>query len=115
MRTIERARSRIDEAGTSWSWGDTAPETAEKPRLSALRRIAPRKPGLADPRLAGQQQELATPGQDILEAPVGQVEQVVASDEERTADGAWRTVHRLRSVGQPRNAPSVIRPMPPLT
>ena len=50
--------------------------------------------GLADPGLAGQQQELAATGEDVVEAPVGQVEQVVAPDEERAADDARRTVHR---------------------
>ena len=49
------------------------------------------------PGLAGQQQELAVAGKHVVEATVGQLEQVVAPDQERAADGtrggdAWLEV-----------------------
>ena len=93
MRSIERARSRIDAAGTSWSCGATAPSTAAKPRALGLPPDRAEEPRLADPGLAGEQQELAVAGQDVVEPPVDELEQVVATDEERAADGARRAVH----------------------
>ena len=60
-----------------------APDRAEEPRL-------------ADPGLARQQQELPVPGEDVVQAAIGELEQVVAPDQERTADGAERTVHGCR-------------------
>ena len=100
MRSIVRAMSRMDAAGTSWSWGATAPPAVVKPRCFAFRMIAPRKPRLADARLAGQQQELAVAGRDVLEASVDEVEQVVTPDEERATDDAQGDLTWSRSVGQ---------------
>ena len=45
------------------------------------------------------------------EPPVDELEQVVASDEERAADGSERSKHRPRSVGRVRRRSSVVRPM----
>ena len=59
-------------------------------------RLAPdggQQPGLADPRLAGEQQELAPAGGDVLEPPIRELEQVVAPDEKRATDGSQRRVH----------------------
>ena len=92
-RTIDRARSRMDAAGTSWSCGATAPSTAANPRLSALRPDGAEEARLADPGLAGQQQELAVPGEDVVQAAVGELEQVVPPDEERACSGARRAAH----------------------
>ena len=48
---------------------------------------------LADPGLTGQQQELPVPRLDVIEPAVGELEQVVAPDEERTTDGTRRAAH----------------------
>ena len=111
VRVIVRARSRIDDAGTLRSCGATAPSAAthaRDPRPCAERR---QEPGLADPGLAGEQQELATTGDDVVEAAVRELEQVVAPDEERTSNGSERGKHRLRSVCNGRRRSSVDRPM----
>ena len=70
--------------------------------------------GLADAGRAGQQEELATPREDVLETAIGEVEQVVAPDQERAADRPWLAFHR-RSVGPGATATSVVRPMAALS
>ena len=52
------------------------------------------EPRLADPGLAGEQDELAAAFEDVVEPPVGEDEQVVTPDEERTADGSRCGRHR---------------------
>ena len=59
-------------------------------------RFAPdggKQPCLADSGLAGEQQELAPAGGNVVETPVRELEQVVTPDEERTTDGPERGVH----------------------
>ena len=51
------------------------------------------QPSLPDPRFAGEQEELAPAGGDVVETPIGEGQQVVTPDEERTADGPERRVH----------------------
>jgi hypothetical protein len=46
------------------------------------------EPRLADPGLAGEQQELAMAGHHVIQSSIDKVEQVVAPDEERAADHA---------------------------
>ena len=84
---------------TSWSCGAIAPPTAAKPR--ALGRPADRaeEPGLADPGLPATSRNWPRPGLDVVEPAVGQLEQVVATDEERAADGPIRRHVMVRSVG----------------
>ncbi len=74
--------------------GRDRPFDSGEPATLGLASDRAEQTGLADPGLSGQQQELSAAGEDVLEASVGQVEQVVTSDEERTADDAMRTVHR---------------------
>ncbi len=52
-------------------------------------RLAPnggQQAGLADPRLAGEQEELAPAGGDIVEPPIRELEQVITPDEERATN-----------------------------
>ena len=72
-------RDRALDGGEAAALG-LAPDGAEEARL-------------ADPGLAGEQQELPVPGQDVVEPAVGELEQLVPPDQERTADGARRAVH----------------------
>ena len=51
------------------------------------------QPGLADPGLAGEQEELAPASDDVVEPPIGEDEQVVTPDEERTTDGSGCGTH----------------------
>ncbi len=83
--------SRMDAAGTSWSWGETAPPEIAKPRCSSLPADRAKEPRLADARLARQQQELAVAGRDVFDASVREVEQFVAPDEERATHDAQGT------------------------
>jgi hypothetical protein len=46
------------------------------------------EPGLADPGLTGEQEELAATGDDVIEASSRELEQVIAPDEERTSNGS---------------------------
>ena len=59
-----------------------------KPRCLGLPVDRIEEPRLADPGLAGEQQELAVAGRDVVEASIDEVEQVVTPDEERAADHA---------------------------
>ena len=59
---------------------------------------------LADAGLAGQQEELAASGRDLVEASVGQLEEVVAPDEER----ADRPADGLAMASQCRARPSTV-------
>jgi hypothetical protein len=56
------------------------------------------EPCLADTRLTGEEQELTTSGGNLVEAPIREVEQVVAADQQGAANGSERGGHRLRSV-----------------
>ena len=42
---------------------------------------------LADPRLAGDQEELAASGEHVVEPSIGELEQLVATDQQRAANG----------------------------
>ena len=127
--------SRMDAAGTSWSWGETAPPTAGKAALLGLPTDGAEEPRLADAGLARQQQELAMAGRDVLDASIHEVEELVAPDEERAtndARGGWHghgsvATGRSRSTAElskhpwvsvmssnsrdPPSSTSVIRPM----
>ena len=87
-----RARSRIDAAGTSWSCGATRPATAETAALG-LWAIAPRNRVLPMPAWPASSRNWPRPAADVLEPTVGKFEQVVATDEERTANGATWAIH----------------------
>ena len=53
--------------------------------------------GLANPRLAGEQKELTPAGGGLLEAPICELEQVVAPDQERATNVSWRDMHEAES------------------
>ena len=92
-------------------------------RQAARLRLAPdgrEQPRLADPGLAGEQQELAPACDDVVEPPIGEDEQVVTPDEERTADGSGCGTHRVKcrrgssrvighSTDDPRRRGSIVR------
>ena len=67
-----------------------------EPGSVGLGQDRPKQAGLADAGLAGQQEQMTVTRRRLSDPPVGQVQQVVASDEERAqerADGAhWRQV-----------------------
>ena len=110
-RSIVRAMSRIDAAGTSLSCGATKPQDVANPRSVGLLVDRIEVAGLADPRLAGHQEELAAASEHVVEPSVGELEQVVATDQERATNGTDRGIHRRRSVGRVRRRTSVERPM----
>ena len=95
--------------GRSWSARGRAPKPAEpggpagpdRPWPAGTRQPrpwpgSPEAGGSSDAGLAGQQEQVTATRGSLRDAPVGQVQQVVASDEERAqerADGAhWRQV-----------------------
>lgn len=84
---IDRARSRIEDAGTSLSLGGNRPLDRRETAGLGLAPEGGQQPGLADPSLAGEQEELAPPGGDVFETPIREDEQVVTPDEERATDG----------------------------
>ena len=53
------------------------------------------QPSLADPRLTRQEQQVASPAESGGEPPVGEIEEVVAADEERRDERA-RPTHRAK-------------------
>ena len=67
-----------------------------EPGSLGLRQDRPKQAGLSDTCLAGQQEEMTVTRGSLRDPPVGQVQQVVTTDEERAqdrADGAhWRQV-----------------------
>ena len=76
--------------------GPAAPRTRRSrrsPRSSAFWPIASRNRVLPMPGLAGDEQELAVAGLDVVEPAVGELEQIVASDEERATDGIGSGIH----------------------
>ena len=79
--------------GRRCPWGATAPSSAEKTAGLGFAPEGGQQPGLADPSLAGEQEELAPPGGDVFETPIREDEQVVTPDEERATDGPQRGVH----------------------
>ena len=76
-------------------WSDEAPGRVE-PALLGLAPDRRQKSGLADAGLACDQQQLASARGDVVEPAVDQIEQVVATDEERTADRADHSCHDPR-------------------
>ena len=89
----------IDDAGTlpNLLWCDRTVRAHEARGTFAMCRMAARKHGscrFAD--LAGEQEELAPAGEDLVEAPASELEQVVAPGQERTR--TIRPSHRLRSL-----------------
>ena len=66
-------------------------------REAAGLRLAPdggHQAGLSDPGLAGEQEELAPTGGDVVKTPIRKGEQVVTPDEERAPNGPQCGVHR---------------------
>ena len=69
------------------------PPTTTKPRSVGLLADRLEEPRLADARLAGDEQELAEAGLDVIEPAVDELEQLVAADEERAANRVGSDVH----------------------
>ena len=74
---------------------DEAP-AADEPALCRLPVDRVEEPRLADAGLPGDEEELAMARLDVVESPIGELEQVVASDEERAANRTGSGVHVLQ-------------------
>ncbi len=80
--------------------GDRPGDGSEPTSLGPLR-DGGQHAGLADPGVAGEQEELAAAGDRLLEPPIRELEQFVTPYEERAADGSWGSVHGRESRPHP--------------